>query len=364
MGQEVRESKKRRTRSRSPSLEAKEENKPDARAQPDEEGEEPSRSPSAAPLREKAPVEQGQTEQGMPGVDDGEESDLTELEDSDDDVVSSTASDLEDIVEGEDDAPSSASFHLLPLLPEVLSSLPDHIIPSLHPPNSVAAYLISHPNLNLSFERREIGGLEQHTICPGTSKGEWHPERNFLCLKQPKNVCGDGSGISIAPGQPFVFVSLMDRHEKVKRAVGTGVHPDKTQRGIQVFVQEGDTGGNWLYKAKYDIAFDGTTDETAEPVPLGAGEGGSWSRLHPLLQSAFEGHMEPSKKKDWPSKILTSWGFKARTFEDAQEELAAPAAAVDGRKRIMRYLVLRCVGFDEKCFEMWDKKRRGKKKAK
>ncbi|GAA5826723.1 hypothetical protein JCM11251_002869 [Rhodosporidiobolus azoricus] len=260
----------------------------------------------------------------------------------------------------------SSSFELLPLLPSILTSLPITLFPSLHPPAFILSHLDNHPNLNLSFTRLQIVGNPQETESRGTSEGTYSPHKNWLCLRPEQNICAASNGKyetnSITPGQPIVLFSKTDKHGKIRTALGTAYHIDKLQEGAQRFVTEGPY--KWLYKGKYVLAWDGTTDETAEPLHR---PGKGWEGLHPFLRGAFAGHME-RKKAGWRPQILRDWGFEARTFDGARRELdelgEGEEDAKSGRKRVMRYLALRCVGFDEECFGTWDGRRGGKGKAK
>lgn len=164
----------------------------------------------------------------------------------------------------------------------------------------------------------------------------------------------------IAPGEPVVIFCLWEEtaallHDRDSRR--------RLEEGIQVFLQE--EGDRWAYKGKYVLARDGASQmENTEPLE----RVGGWEDLHPLLKCAFDGRI-PASPPAALRKTLRDCGFMADSQAGARCELDAIAARKikgreAGRSRFMRYLVLRCVGFDEECFEEWEKRRGKGKKGK
>ncbi|GAA6044563.1 hypothetical protein JCM8097_006748 [Rhodosporidiobolus ruineniae] len=202
-------------------------------------------------------------------------------------------------------------------------------------------------------ERPEIGGNRQETFSRGTSEGPYLPERNWACLKPDFNLFTlPVEGNAETQGRYVVFVGRLLKANQLLAALETDYHAEKTVPGIQVFSYAGT--GDWRYSGRYVLAYDGASDTSdAEPLPRGPG---AWERLHPRLQYIFEQH---ASEDSTSAELLQSWGFRARTFAAAKAEMEREEKK--GERLVMRYIVLRCDGFDEECYAVWEgKKRAGK----
>ncbi|BGP19612.1 hypothetical protein JCM10213v2_007707 [Rhodosporidiobolus nylandii] len=248
----------------------------------------------------------------------------------------------------------------------------------LSPPASFG--VPSPETTNLRFWREHLGGKPNGSVNEGTSGGVYYPERNHLCLQMDMNVAGvhfllptsEGGGEeeevkeAIAPGQPIAFVSNVRKTSALFEAVVKAVK-GKVGRGINVLVAErigeGPWSGkappnSWIYKGKYDLAYDGRSGMVLD----------SSDPLHPEIERVLAAHGR-STKGGWNAEILSGaggLGFTATEWDDGVRKKGAGTELKEARereegKRVVRFIVLRCVGWDEECWRIWEGKRTGRK---
>lgn len=165
------------------------------------------------------------------------------------------------------------------------------------------------------------------------------------------NLCGV-NGEPERPGHPVVLFSKSSICNDLVLAESIAVHRSKTRRGINVFVT-GPRSNDWRYLGEYNIVHEGITDNAAEPIPTGVD---ARAKMRPEVRALFDGHINRKGDKGvtWRPQVMPDWGFegKRHTYEEALEQQKK------GKSRlVMRYVVLKCVGFDEASFETWAKAR-------
>jgi hypothetical protein len=167
-------------------------------------------------------------------------------------------------------------------------------------------------------------------------------------MKPGMNLCGTVDEPEL-PGHPIVVFSNRTKLRALVAAEKTrnDCLPLKTKRGIHVFVT-GPTSNDWRHLGEYEICHVAIEDDVAHRLPTGEG---FREKMHPLLQQAFNGHVNETSS-DWTTEVTRSWNFEARTYRGAVRELGKGTSSP-----VMRYVVLRCVGFDEGCYMTWARKR-------
>lgn len=176
----------------------------------------------------------------------------------------------------------------------------------------------------------------------------YRPSENYLALDPKNNWCGTKAHFD-APGHPIAFIGRKEKCDEAFKAISRGVHPDKQRDGIHVFISV--PIHRWLARGFYVVAYDGSTDDAALKLPHGPG---ALDRLHPEMRRIFVAHTT-AKDAEQNKKTLHDWNFAADTYDDAVRELenAGPEA-----NQLMRFLLLKCIDFDQAAFDVWDAARR------
>jgi len=135
------------------------------------------------------------------------------------------------------------------------------------------------------------------------------------------------------------------KHGKIKLNTG----PVKEKPFIHLFVQA--TGNDWRYMGDYVVAWNGS-DEKGNYQYLDPPS----STVHETLKEKLEDHATSKNQKgQWPERLLCDWDFKGKTWNQAEKELELPNR--DGKRRHVKFLVLKCIGWDETSFEEWSRLR-------
>lgn len=168
------------------------------------------------------------------------------------------------------------------------------------------------------------------------------------------------SSTPFRPGQPVVFTSHAKECLKVVEAISeTGIRkhgkiklntgPVKEKPFIHLFVQA--TGNDWRYMGDYVVAWNGS-DEKGNYQYLDPPS----STVHETLKEKLEDHATSKNQKgQWPERLLCDWDFKGKTWNQAEKELELSNR--DGKRRHVKFLVLKCIGWDETSFEEWSRLR-------
>ena len=193
----------------------------------------------------------------------------------------------------------------------------------------------------------------------------WDRFKNNLCLLSDMNLCAfpsedPKSSTPFRPGQPIVFTSHARKCLEVVEAISElGIRkkgeikphngPKKDKPFIHLFVQA--TTNDWRYMGDYVVAWDGSQEkgnyQYLDPPS---------STVHEVLKEKLKDHATSKNQHgQWPRELLGDWDFKATTWDQAEKELEL--SNDKGRSRHVKYLVLKCIGWDETSFEKWSEER-------
>ncbi|BGP43107.1 hypothetical protein JCM10449v2_007131 [Rhodotorula kratochvilovae] len=205
-------------------------------------------------------------------------------------------------------------------------------------------------DLNLAFKRQpnHIGSAAMDLYNQGRGGVKYERSRNGIFPTGSPNLCSIADE-NVAPGQPIMLCGYRARLEEINDAIspcGNG----KAIPGINVFirtkVKDGPLKGTrWTYCGWYETVHIGV-------IPLPAGPG-AFAALDPAVKNMFRGLTDPVLSCATPEKVrdrLEDWGFEARNQRAALAELEDPSRV---GHLVLRYLLLRCVDFDEASFKIW-----------
>ncbi|BGP10166.1 hypothetical protein JCM10049v2_006049 [Rhodotorula toruloides] len=220
-------------------------------------------------------------------------------------------------------------------------------LPDLSPP----AALTTHLTLNRIFTRPQIGGPQREIVSKGWTKQhpQYRSSANFLALDPTLNFCGREKDDYGALGQPIAILARKDKCNEILGVLKKMPERGKTRAGSQIFVRR--ASAQWAYCGWYELAYDGSMDDTALPLPSGPGE---FNRLHPDIQAALKkrgtGQVGPKTQR-----TIRDWGFTGLFKEDKIDLDRIKAELASGRgDRMMRFIVLRCTRFDQEAFNVWN----------
>lgn len=178
------------------------------------------------------------------------------------------------------------------------------------------------PDRDLSFTREQIGGMRVQAL--GYNK---EVDANVLCIKDGMNVA------PMRAGECGLFFSVKEKIDEL----------GKWEGDFPVFVSGSGTN-DWQYRGQYDVVHKGFT------AP-GSLKGMDVNRKIEL-RKVLEAHQDPKKKKDWWKKLREDWRIGSTTSQGALDEFGS----VDTEAG-MRYIVLKCRGFNEGFYDVWNRRR-------
>ncbi|KAK4336344.1 hypothetical protein RTBOTA2_005119 [Rhodotorula toruloides] len=221
------------------------------------------------------------------------------------------------------------------------------LLPDISPPLSLAV----PASLNRNFSRYQIGGPRIHMVSKGWKQSRegapYDASQNFIALKPDWNLCGRDIG---ALGEP---VAILARKAKCNEVLNLGLAAQprlgKQRPGAQVFIDQGNA--LWTYRGRYELAYDGREDANALPLPFGPG---AFDRLHAVARDAL-GLRCRGKLGTNDQETLRDWGFEGAAGTQITLEMvrAQLNSSTKERTHVMRFLILRCTGFDDESRNIW-----------
>lgn len=220
---------------------------------------------------------------------------------------------------------------------------------------------------SVPFRRSDLTGDPTVTVHDGMGQVEpWDRLKNNLCLTPDMKLysmppLGDEIEMVFRPGQPIVFISRADVCSEVAEAISTMkrvgkgaatryVHKvGKEWEFIHVFIRA--DARDWRYMGDYVIAWNGSNNSKHHETL----DGLCWES-YLTLKTKFGVHaMSTDRSGYWPAGSLKDWGFKAKNWTQAEKELQAPGFT--RTRRHVKYLALRCIGWDETSMKSWTQNR-------
>jgi len=192
---------------------------------------------------------------------------------------------------------------------------------------------------------------------PGTRGKNWAQNRNHLCIRTSLNLCklatSAGNTRLFAPGEPIV-IPIEISAAKVHKTFIANPEVGKHRSVANVWIKDRNQD-SWIYRGLYEIAYDGSEGDKVHylPVPSGSEEKAT---IHAELRRLVEEHLDKtSKDSTTAQQVLEDWGFEARNQKAGLEEMGTRNEG-DRRKHV-KYIALRCVGWDEESWRIWTRKR-------
>ncbi|GAA5867073.1 hypothetical protein JCM3774_004380 [Rhodotorula dairenensis] len=254
------------------------------------------------------------------------------------------------------------------------------LFPMAQLPELACAWDMRNTPSNRFFTRAQMGGGQQGAINMGSS-GEPVRRPGSTEFKKTGPTIYDSSCDHLSPraennvclpdvatfGEPIVLLSDEGKLVKYKDALSANrtvkKGDSKLRRGSHVFVSN--WSSQWAYRGIHDVAYDGTR---ARAWQLPHGPGAS-SRIDPYLKRLIESRLKrKAPGKDYPQ--LRAWGWRLRCITDRTKQTGKGAKPIkvtptqlwqeldSGKiKVVIPFLVLRCVGFDQADFDVWEEAR-------
>uniref|UniRef100_A0A0K3CFR1 FGENESH: predicted gene_6.190 protein n=1 Tax=Rhodotorula toruloides TaxID=5286 RepID=A0A0K3CFR1_RHOTO len=197
------------------------------------------------------------------------------------------------------------------------------LLPDISPPLSLAV----PASLNRNFSRYQIGGPRIHMVSKGWKQSRegapYDASQNFIALKPDWNLCGRDIG---ALGEP---VAILARKAKCNEVLNLGLAAQPR-----------------LGKQR-----PGAQDANALPLPFGPG---AFDRLHAVARDAL-GLRCRGKLGTNDQETLRDWGFEGAAGTQITLEMvrAQLNSSTKERTHVMRFLILRCTGFDDESRNIW-----------
>jgi len=222
----------------------------------------------------------------------------------------------------------------------------------------------SQAQLTTAFKRAEIGGKQQSMINAGTADGLYYKARNHLCMQADMNICSTPNGTrlrnpSFPAGQPMVVIGRESKLKAILKSIDAIPQLGKSRPFINVWIGE---PKGWLYKGLYEVAYEGIKSGKVEYLAESASSGVQGG-IHPELVEKIRAHATQNSKErskgsmERVHEVLESWDFEARNLSEVDDELETMNTA--GRRRHVKYIALRCIGWDEESWNEWIAKRNG-----
>ncbi|ORY88244.1 hypothetical protein BCR35DRAFT_351075 [Leucosporidium creatinivorum] len=201
------------------------------------------------------------------------------------------------------------------------------------------------------YTRIQMGGAGVKCCNLGMGSGTYSASEHHLSM-QPKmnlvrhhiNLEDDYEGV-VDLGEPLVFVSHVQKTNETLRCARIE-RPDH-QGEVNIFICHGPN--DWRYKGRYEVAYEGTTPS------------GAFAELDEeqtaLVQDVVAGHLAcdiKESEKGWSRSILKDWGVRLKPVEKTMKDFRTKEEAK------MRFVVMRCVGWDAESVTVWDNRPRKK----
>ncbi|BGP34153.1 hypothetical protein JCM10296v2_005968 [Rhodotorula toruloides] len=197
-------------------------------------------------------------------------------------------------------------------------------LPSLSPP----ALLTTHSTLDRIFTPPQIGVPQVAMVSKGWTEQQpqYRSSANFLALDPTLNFCGKKKDDYGALGQPIAILARKEKCDEILDVLKPNFGRGKTRAGSQFFVRR--VSAQWAYCGWYELAYDGSMDDTALPLPSGPGE---FNRLHPDNQAALK-KRGTGKVGSKTQRTIRDWGFTGLFEEDKIDFDRIKAELASGRR--------------------------------
>lgn len=198
----------------------------------------------------------------------------------------------------------------------------------------------------------------------GFRDSKYAQHRNHLCMKGDLNICStpDGGSLpkrSFPAGQPIVVIGRESKLKAILKGIDAIPKVGKTLSFINVWIGE---SKGWYYKGMYEVAYEGIRSGKVEYLPEST-SGDQQAGIHPVLIEKIRAHAtqnpKEARKKTMKRvhEVLESWEFEARNISEVDDELERKNTG--GRRRHVKYIALRCIGWDDESWKEWIAKRNG-----
>jgi len=204
----------------------------------------------------------------------------------------------------------------------------------------------------------DMGGHKINMVSRGYTDGDptYRQDTNHLCMTIDMNICSTPSGTRFRneifqAGQPVVVIGRGSKCQVILDGIIAKPGIGKTRSVINIWVNNdsvqvnGNKRSRWFYKGMYEVAYDGSKKGKGEYLPVPSG--GGTSELHPELLKKTLVHVTGSHSEE----VLPSWEFKTRDPKTAEAEIGTENTG--GRRRHVKFIALRCIGWDHESWKIW-----------
>ncbi|GAA6015634.1 hypothetical protein JCM8202_001058 [Rhodotorula sphaerocarpa] len=215
-----------------------------------------------------------------------------------------------------------------------------------------------------TFHRAEIGGSQYGSINKGTPTQGYDPSKHHVTLRPENNISASVTGelalinAAYAFGQPFVIITSAKKARNyldvfaIERPMDDGT----TRAACSLFLRA--TDNQWVYRGIYELASSG---ELALDLPAP-----SANSVDPRLRAAVEARIDPPQTREG-HQMLDGWGWPLpAAWSNREEQKKALWTDLDAgdAEPVLSYLVLRCIGWSEHDFKVWEMNRNASQKRK
>jgi len=204
-----------------------------------------------------------------------------------------------------------------------------------------------------------MGGLRIAMVSLGYTENDpiYRRDANHLCMTIDMNICSTPSEKAhrrnkiFEAGQPVVVIGREEKCQLIIDAIVAKHRMGKTTSFINVWVNndsvkvKGKNRSRWFYKGMYEVAYDGSKKGKGEYLPVPS-EGGA-RELHAELLKKVLVHV----KGPHSDEVLPSWDFSSRNSKGAEAEIQTENTGE--RRRHVKYVALRCIGWDHASWKIW-----------